>query len=364
MRPKVSVIVPVYNVESYLKRCVDSIRGQTEQDIEIILVDDGSPDNCPEMCDQFAVEDRRVRVLHQENGGVSVARNLGIEQAAGEWIMFADPDDWLEPNAVEVMYNQAVQSGCDMVAASHYFNELDSAGRQVRARLEGLVEGTYHTDQDFGVLLQHLFMIRHHVLGLQAAWAKLYKRDIFLDGSCRFPLGMKMSEDIIFKLYALHQIKSLFILDVPVYHYQTGRTGSVTTGYRPDREKLCRRYIQEVREFFDRYELWEAFRMYFYLNVTESALAISYNESLGVGSFSDFLESVSSLRRFLEEPDHAKAVADIPLGLYEGGRKKVALWLLKRRMYKTFMLIRTLKAVVIHGFRKNPPTPGAGEFRQ
>ncbi len=103
--------------------------------------------------------------------------------------------------------------------------------------------------------------------------------------------------------------------------------------------------------------------MYFYLNVTESALAISYNESLGVGSFSDFLESASSLRRFLEEPDHAEAVADIPLGLYEGGRKKAALWLLKR-MYKTFMLIRTLKALVIHGFRKAAPSPDAREFRQ
>ena len=99
--------------------------------------------------------------------------------------------------------------------------------------------------------------------------------------------------------------------------------------------------------------------MYFYLNVTESALAISYNESLGVGSFSDFLESASSLRRFLEEPDHAEAVADIPLGLYEGGRKKAALWL-----YKTFMLIRTLKALVIHGFRKAAPSPDAREFRQ
>ncbi len=364
MRPKVSVIVPVYNVEPYLKRCVDSIRGQTERDIEIILVDDGSPDNCPGMCDQFAAEDRRIRVFHQENRGVSAARNWGIEQSVGEWIMFADPDDWLEPNAAEVMYSQAVQSGCDMVAASHYFNELDSADRQVRARLEGLAEGTYCTDRDFGILLQHLFMIRRHVLGLQAAWAKLYKRDMFLDGSCRFPQGMKMSEDIIFNLYALRQIKSLFILDVPVYHYQTGRTGSVTTGYRPDRGRLCRRYIQEAREFFDRYELWGAFRMYFYLNVTESALAISYNESLGVGSFSDFLESASSLRRFLEEPDHAEAVADIPLGLYEGGRKKAALWLLKRRMYKTFMLIRTLKALVIHGFRKAAPSPDAREFRQ
>ena len=92
----VSIIVPIYNVEAYLKECIDSIRGQTMQEMDIILVDDGSPDSCPQICDQFAAEDKRIRVFHRENMGVSAARNFGMEQAEADWIMFVDPDDWLE----------------------------------------------------------------------------------------------------------------------------------------------------------------------------------------------------------------------------------------------------------------------------
>ena len=99
----VSIIVPIYNVEAYLKECIDSIRGQTMQEMDIILVDDGSPDSCPQICDQFAAEDKRIRVFHRENMGVSAARNFGMEQAEADWIMFVDPDDWLEKDAVEVL---------------------------------------------------------------------------------------------------------------------------------------------------------------------------------------------------------------------------------------------------------------------
>ena len=121
--PKVSVIVPVYNAENYLNQCVDSILGQTYQKLEVILVDDGSPDNCPAMCDAYAEKDSRVRVIHKKNGGVSSARNAGIRAATGEYISFIDSDDWLSPNTYE-RFISASQNGkidflmCDFIR--HY----------------------------------------------------------------------------------------------------------------------------------------------------------------------------------------------------------------------------------------------------
>ena len=99
-RPLVSVVIPVYKVEEYLARCVDSVRSQTLQDLQIILVDDGSPDNCPQMCDAYAQKDYRIQVIHKENGGLASARNAGMDVAIGKWLFFLDSDDWLEPDAV------------------------------------------------------------------------------------------------------------------------------------------------------------------------------------------------------------------------------------------------------------------------
>ena len=100
-RPLVSVVIPVYKVEAYLARCVDSVRFQTLQDLQIILVDDGSPDNCPQMCDDYALEDHRIQVIHKENGGLASARNAGMDVATGKWLFFLDSDDWLELDGLE-----------------------------------------------------------------------------------------------------------------------------------------------------------------------------------------------------------------------------------------------------------------------
>lgn len=112
--PEVSIIVPVYKVEPYLNKCVDSILAQTFTDFECILVDDGSPDSCGKICDEYVQKDSRVKVIHQENQGLSAARNSGLDMASGAWIVFVDSDDWIEPDAVEVLYRAALQNDADM----------------------------------------------------------------------------------------------------------------------------------------------------------------------------------------------------------------------------------------------------------
>ena len=117
-KPEISVIVPVYRVEKYLRQCVESIRAQTFRQLEIILVDDGSPDGCPALCDELAQEDARIRVIHQKNGGVSAARNTGINAAEGGCIAFVDSDDFIAPEMYEILYRELKQNSADVAVCS------------------------------------------------------------------------------------------------------------------------------------------------------------------------------------------------------------------------------------------------------
>ncbi len=132
--PLISIIVPIYNVEAYLPVCLDSILVQTYTNWEVILVDDGSPDGCGAICDEYASRDRRFIVVHQANGGVSVARNTGLDHATGDYIGFVDPDDWIEPNMYEVMMQNILQENCDGALCSTY--EESVRGTRVREQFE------------------------------------------------------------------------------------------------------------------------------------------------------------------------------------------------------------------------------------
>lgn len=121
--PQISIIVPVYKAEAYLHRCVDSILAQTFTDFELLLIDDGSPDKSGEICDEYAQKDSRVRVIHKENGGVSSARQRGLDESVGEYTIHADPDDWVEPGMLDELYNKAKEEDADMVICDFFQNK-------------------------------------------------------------------------------------------------------------------------------------------------------------------------------------------------------------------------------------------------
>lgn len=126
----ISVIVPVYKVEKYLKKCVDSIRNQTYQNLEILLVDDGSPDGCPAMCDAYADEDSRIKVIHKEHGGISDVRNVGLQNAKGKWIFFLDGDDYIHTELIDTLHEEAIKENADMAMSSMYYY-MDDATIQI-----------------------------------------------------------------------------------------------------------------------------------------------------------------------------------------------------------------------------------------
>lgn len=180
-RPIISVVIPVYNVEAYIERCVNSVRNQTVENIEIILIDDGSPDQSPVLCDQYAEKDRRVRVIHKKNGGLASARNRGITVATGKYIFFLDSDDWLEKDGLQQLYELAQKYQVDFVRYRAFRTEWPGMERNVPCRVETVREmqgGIYDKKRILQEIYPRLLATRQLTLGpVVGACGALYRTD-------------------------------------------------------------------------------------------------------------------------------------------------------------------------------------------
>lgn len=246
--PKVSIIVPVYKVEPYLKRCVDSLTNQTLKDIEIILVDDGSPDNCPKMCDEFAQLDSRIKVVHKQNGGLSSARNAGIEVATGDYLGYIDSDDYAELDMFERLYNCAIQNDVDFVMAD-YFRVSDG---QKREKLLDIREGLY-TKQDIVNEIFPMLIMRETVdYGpLLSVCHCLYKSDFVKSNNLYFDEEIKWSEDCIYSAMLGYLASSFYYLKGECVYNYIQNTGTISTSYKPLSWQVYCLMNQKLREFFE-----------------------------------------------------------------------------------------------------------------
>lgn len=215
----VSVIVPVYNVEKYLDACVESLIHQTYQNIEIILVDDGSPDQSAIMCDAFRENDDRIMVIHKENGGLSDARNAGIKASTGEYILFLDSDDFLELDAIEKLIQVIDQSNADVVIFGYYTDFVDNDETIYKSiKISGI-------DGSFDVESYHNIPVNSKVIGLLGyAWNKLYKSGLIKDNNFMFTKGISLVEDVLFNGPLMEAAKKVtFIQDEFVHYLQRDR---------------------------------------------------------------------------------------------------------------------------------------------
>lgn len=220
--PLISVIVPIYNVEAYLDRCVSSIVNQQYRNLEIILVDDGSPDHCPSMCDRWAQTDRRIKVIHKENGGLSDARNAGMASATGELIGFVDSDDWISPDMYQLLYE------------SMKTNDSDISACGVEMVWDDGTPPLLFTGQHRCLLDAHEAMqaVIEESAIKQPVWYKLYKADLVRD--IMFPVE-KYHEDVFWTYQAVGRAGRVSVFDKPCYFY-TQRSGSIMgEGYSPKR---------------------------------------------------------------------------------------------------------------------------------
>ena len=217
---KISVVIPVYNVEKYIKECVDSVLGQTYKNIEVILVDDGATDSCPQICDSYARNDERVKVIHKENGGLSDARNFGIDASTGDYIIFIDSDDyWDSDTAVEHIVDIIDKEHKDVVLFFFkYFYEDEQGGRIVEynKNFENItINGKSKAEQMTDIIKNHIY--------LSASVTKAIKRDLFIDNDLYFVKGV-LSEDIDWSARLMFYAKSFSLLNESFYIYRQRST--------------------------------------------------------------------------------------------------------------------------------------------
>ncbi len=216
--PKISVIIPVYNVEKYLERCINSVRNQTMTDWQILLVDDGSDDNSPKLCDEYAKADPRIHVCHKKNGGASSARNTGIDMAEGEYLCFLDSDDTLYDYSLEKLVSAAEKENADIVFG----------GYNIKNDIYCI---------DYVCEKEQLIKLYFELIGKKiyyASWAKLFKRNIIIDNNIRFNPEQKCNEDYTFNcIFCKYVQRAAFIRDV-IYWYNLENETSITKTFYMD----------------------------------------------------------------------------------------------------------------------------------
>ena len=237
---KISVIVPIYNVEKYLEKCINSITNQTYENLEIILVDDGSPDRCGEMCDEYSKRDKRIKVIHKENGGLSDARNAGIEAATGDYIAFVDSDDYIREDMYEKLYKALKNNNADMSICNFKYVSDDGSDQFDNDNLPIKDE-----------ILSGMFILNEQMKKTKCwywvvAWNKLYKRELF--SGIRYPVGKIHEDEFIIHRLLLKCQNVACVSDMLYYYVQ--REGSIISS------KYNYRRLDEVEALYNRMEFY------------------------------------------------------------------------------------------------------------
>lgn len=233
MNEKITVIIPVYNVEKYLDRCLESIVKQTYKNLEIILVDDGSPDNCPELCDLWQSKDSRIKVIHKKNGGLSSARNAGLDFATGDFIAFVDSDDYISENMLETMLEAALKNNIKVACCGRV-----RVSAQKKVEMFTLPKEQVLTGEE---------AIKQLLIGgsvEEACWDKLYKKEVF--DNRRFPVG-EINEDIVQTIEILGDCEFIIHVGKPFYYYCENVNSITTSKY----SSAKRAYIKHLNQIFE-----------------------------------------------------------------------------------------------------------------
>ena len=282
MSVKVTVVVPVYNVEKYLPECVCSLTAQTYPDIEILLVDDGSTDASGALCDALAAEDARIRVIHKENGGAASARNLGIDEAAGEYVLFIDSDDWLDTDAIECLVGYADENKTD-VLRFNYVREF--LGKQLK-KTNTLLEERLYTGEECKTVCRRLLGLCGEELAhpesmnfLASCGFNLYRTALLREIGVRFVSIKEYGAfvDGLFNLSVFLRMERFAFIDRPFYHYRKTNAGAATANYRKNYAPRQLLLFDALRKTVEREGAWEYFKEAHSNRIALSTMEIAFN---------------------------------------------------------------------------------------
>lgn len=288
---KVSVIIPVYKVEKYIERCINSVLEQTLEEIELVLVDDGSPDNCGKICDDYANMDSRISVIHKKNQGLGLARNSGMNIARGEFIAFVDSDDYIEKDMLETMYNKAKTEGADTCLCN--IKNVSGTFRGEDVIREVLIKsiGAKYDGSDY--------------IGM-SVWRGIYSRELITKNKLQFVSEREyISEDIIFDLTYYKYSNCTTIVNKMLYNY-TINTDSLSRGYKANRFEMCAKLYEKEKEMLREQEIYELgierLNMTYFWNVNSCLIQeINYEKENGKKICEDNIKRIISNFYIIDE---------------------------------------------------------------
>ena len=339
---KVSMIVPVYNAADYIEECIESIRTQSVEEIQIILIDDGSTDDSLSICRQIQKRDERIEVVHQENQGASAARNCGMTYAKADWIMFVDSDDWLEKDAVKTLYEEAIKNDSDiamgMIVNNYSFTDEDAILMKKKVCLYNMSE--YRVAFQGGCTIEpqvfeSVFPAKMKQLPfLGSPCAKIYSRELLEKSHAVFLSDIHYGEDTIFNMEVLNYAETVCYVSTPVYHYRM-RPGSLSTGRIQDKYKQYYDYVQASKKCIQKLDIpqTEEFLIYRSLDLAQMVWELSEMYGMSVKAFNELIQYTKLLKSFAETPECKDAMVRLKIKQLPDKKHKIMVAVLKRRMY-------------------------------
>lgn len=337
--PKVSIIIPVYNAQEYLQKCIDSVLSQSFSDIEVVLVDDGSKDDSGKICDEYASKDSRVNVVHQANAGVSAARNKGIELASGEWIMFVDSDDFITIDAVGKMISQATKTECQNVIANFFEDGKTLTGNVVEFALSeyrddfwgGCIAGP---DMFGSVYPEKVRQLPY----LGTPCAKLFLRKTVIENNIRFPLDVRFGEDSIFNMYVFKYVEKVVFVDEPVYVYRK-HEGSLCTGNIDKKADEYTAYVNKTEIVLEEFKVENGLNPYRAVDLSQMVWELSNLYGADAQSVKQIFAYSKLLKTFAELKPCKAALKTVKLEWVPELKHKLFVALLKKKLYLVSILV-------------------------
>lgn len=345
---RISIVVPVYNVEQYLEKCLQSIVNQTMNDIEILIIDDGSPDESYKIYDRFALNDSRIRIIKKQNAGVSEARNTGIENATGDFIMFADSDDWMELNCCEEMNKEQLRTDADMILADVY---VVTNGKSEYYHIfekpfvtEDLQFIKQYQKTCIGYSYNPLPAGKWKTPGMGSPWNKLFSMKIIRENNLRFdPYVKGIYDDNLFTLHYLMHVKKLAYIQVPVYDFRLVQ-GSLTQSYKANTLDINNRIFERINDFIDEMDERDFFEEAFYVYVIRR-LSKSLNVYFFAENNRDSLNSkCKKYTMTISEDPYRKAIKNVKLNKLLFNHKIVCLLSKMKASYLIYIIILLKRA--------------------
>ena len=334
MNPKVSVVVPVYNVEKYLQRCVDSIRHQTLKDIEIILIDDGSPDNCPKMCDEYARIDPRIKVIHKQNAGLGMACNSGLDVARGEYVAFCDSDDWVDEEMYEKMYQKASINHSDAVYSG--LRRVNSSGIILgllpHPKEDKIYEGYSISDLANDIIASQPSCRYDRTIQVSAK-VVLYRRSVIDDNNIRFVSERQFpSEDLIFNLLFLKYATRAIVIPEYFYNYFVN-DNSITSTFNSNRFNRMMKTVEHIKNLIPQLNSESEVRLSRYIIGEARVFSTQiFNSSISKSEKLNLLNSLS------QNPYFCNAVKNYPVAKMPW-KHFIVMFMLKKHFFSLLGLI-------------------------